>query len=111
MKEENKKCFSCGKELPLSDFFSLPEKDYQLKSDKGHSTNCRSCTYDWIVEHEEKLHPYRKYTKSIGEVRRFTSIPMSVEEAYSYCFMMDDEKRKLFTREKLKEQGLEPYNY
>ena len=110
MDKRHKKCFTCGNIKTLDKFTKLPENDYQLPTDLGVMTNCKNCSYNWIVENEEKLHPYRKITKLQGELRRFTSIAMTQIEAFEYCFNMSDQERKKFTRDKLEEQGLKPYN-
>jgi DNA-directed RNA polymerase subunit RPC12/RpoP len=107
---ESKICFTCKKEQALRQYFRLPEKDYQLKSDKGHSIECRNCAYKRILKTGEKLHPYRKFTKLQGELRRFTSILMNKEEAFNYCFRMTDKERKLFLKKELSKQGLKPFN-
>lgn len=103
-------CFTCKEDKPLNQYFKLPKKDYQLKTDKGHSVECRECSYKRILRTGEKLHPYRKYTKLQGELRRFTSIPMDKKQAYNYCFVMSDKERKLYIRNELSKQGLEPFN-
>jgi hypothetical protein len=105
-----KTCFKCKKKLPLDRFHKIPEKDYQLASDQGCATNCKHCTYDQIILHKGKLHPYLKRTKSIGNVRRFTMIDMNEQEAYDYCFNMNYESQKDYTRKRLKEKDLEPFN-
>jgi hypothetical protein len=107
---ESKICFTCKENKPLNQYFKLPDKDYQLKSDKGHSVECRECAYKRIIRTGEKLHPYRKFTKLQGELRRFTSIPMSQEVAYKYCFRMTDKERKVFLKKELSKKGLEPFN-
>lgn len=107
---ESKICFTCKSDKTLNLYFKLPEEDYQLKSDKGTSIECRKCAYKRIIKTGEKLHPYRKFTKSQGELRRFTSIPMDKEVAYEYCFKMTDKERKLFLKKELSKQGLKPFN-
>jgi hypothetical protein len=107
---DHKICFTCKENKPLDQYFKLPEKDYQLKSDKGHSIECRECAYNRIIRNGEKLHPYRKYTKLQGELRRFTSIPMNEIDAYYYCFVATDTERKLYMRDELSKQGLKPFN-
>ena len=109
-KEDCKSCFTCKQKLPLKEFHKVPEKDYQLPSDKGTTVECRTCSFKRIMRKGEKLHPYRKHTKFRGELRRFIGIPMNAQEAYDYCFTFSDEQRKEYTRNKLEEQGLEPYN-
>lgn len=104
-----KRCFNCNEIKPLHDFIPQPEKDHMIATQKGCSINCRTCIYKWIIDNGEKLHPYRKFTQTIGEVRRFTSLPMNQDEAWTYCFD-SDEKRKQLVRDKLKEQGLVAFN-
>jgi hypothetical protein len=40
---KTKKCFSCKKDLPLSDFKRIDKEDYQQKSWLGRLINCREC--------------------------------------------------------------------
>lgn len=107
---ESKRCFTCKEVKDLDDFLKLPEKDYKLPSDKGCSTECRECTFNRIVRDGEKLHPYRKFTKLQGELRRFTSIKMCKTAAFLYCFVLSDKMRRDYLRKKLEQQGLVPYN-
>jgi len=104
-----KRCFNCKEEKPLKDFIPQPKKDHMIASQKGCSINCRKCTYEWIMDKGEKLHPYRKITKYQGELRRFTSFLMNEDEANIYCYGSDIERKEL-VRSKLKKQGLLPFN-
>lgn len=106
---DTKRCFTCKEVKELNGFLKLPEKDHSIPNDKGVSVECRDCTYNRIVKQGEKLHPYRKFTKSQGELRRFTSLPMDEDEAFIYCYGTDSERLEL-TRSKLKEQGLVAFN-
>lgn len=105
-----KECFTCKENKHIDQFFKLPEKDHTIPNDKGVSVECRDCAYNRILANGEKLHPYRKFTKYQGELRRFTSIPMDKDEAFKYCFEMSDSERKSYLRGKLNEQGLVPFN-
>ena len=105
-----KKCHDCKEVLPLEDFHKVNPKDYQLPTDLGRVICCKVCTYKRIIKQGEKLHPYKKKTQTMGDVRRFTSIPMTESEAWKYCFDMTYDERREFCKGKLAEQGLEVFN-
>lgn len=104
-----KRCFNCNERKPLHAFIPQPKNDHMIASQKGCSINCRKCMYESILAKGEKLHPYRKFSKLQGELRRFTSLPMDEDEAFIYCYGTDSERLEL-TRSKLKEQGLVAFN-
>ncbi len=85
-------------------------KDYQLKSDQGRLTECRICEYKRNKRESGMLYPYLKVTKTLGPVRRFTFIEMTKKQSFVYSFLMTNQGRKDYTKYKLNQQGLKPYN-